>query len=52
MKWVGHVMYMGEIRNTCNNLGGKPELGRPEKRWEGVDWIDLVQGRGTSDGLL
>jgi hypothetical protein len=25
MRWVGHVALMGEMRNACNILVGKPE---------------------------
>jgi hypothetical protein len=38
MRWAEHVERMGEIRNTCNILVGKPEgkglLGRSTRRWE------------------
>jgi hypothetical protein len=37
MKWVDHVVRMGEKRNACRLLVGKPEgkrpLGRPRRRW-------------------
>jgi hypothetical protein len=37
MKWAGHVTRMGEKRNACRILVGKPEgkrpLGRPRLRW-------------------
>jgi hypothetical protein len=51
---------MGEKRNACRILVGKPEgrrpLGRPRRRWvdnikmdgigwDGVDWVDLAQDR-------
>jgi hypothetical protein len=52
---------MGEMRNACTVLVGKPEwkrpLGRPRRRWkyirmdgsgvgwEGVEWIHVAQGR-------
>jgi hypothetical protein len=52
---------MGQMRNACNILVGKPEGKRPlrgtrhrwedirmdvrETEWEGVDWIDLAQKR-------
>jgi hypothetical protein len=26
---MGHVAYMGEMRNACNNLVGKPEGTKP-----------------------
>jgi hypothetical protein len=39
MRWVGHVAHIGDMRNTCKILVGKPEgkrpLGRPRRRWEG-----------------
>jgi hypothetical protein len=38
MMWVGHVACMGEEKNVCKVLMGKPEgkrpLGRPRHRWE------------------
>jgi len=37
MRWVGHVARMGEEREICRVLVGKPEgkrpLGRPRRRW-------------------
>jgi hypothetical protein len=44
MRWAGHVGRMGEIRNTCRILVGKPEgkkpLGRPWSRWDdNTEWI-------------
>jgi hypothetical protein len=37
MRWAGHVARMGEKRNVCRLLVGKPEgkrpLGRPRRRW-------------------
>jgi hypothetical protein len=37
MRWVGHVVRMGEKRNVYRLLVGKPEgkrpLGRPRRRW-------------------
>jgi hypothetical protein len=43
IKWVGHVARMGEKRNACRILVGKPEgkrpLGRPIRRW--VDNIKM-----------
>jgi hypothetical protein len=39
MRWAGHVARMGERRNACRLLVGKPEgtrlLGRPRHRWGG-----------------
>jgi hypothetical protein len=38
MRWAGHVTCMGERKNACRILVGKPEgkrpLGRPTRRWE------------------
>jgi hypothetical protein len=43
MRWVGHVARMGEKRDVCRLLVGKPEgkgpLGRPRHRW--VDNIKM-----------
>jgi len=40
MKWAGNVARMGEMRNSCNILVGKPEgkktLRRPRRRWEDI----------------
>jgi hypothetical protein len=58
---------MGEKRNACRILVGKPEgkrpLGRPRRRWVdnnkmnlivigGMDWIDLAQNRGKWRALV
>jgi len=32
MRWVGHVAYMGEIRNPYNNLLGKSDSKRPLRK--------------------
>jgi hypothetical protein len=38
MRWVGHVVRMGEERNVCRVMAlkskGKKPLGRPRLRWE------------------
>jgi hypothetical protein len=38
MRWARRVAYMGEKKNTCRILVGKPEekgsLGRTRRRWE------------------
>jgi hypothetical protein len=43
MRWAGHVARMGEKRNACRILVGKPEgkrpLGIPRRRW--VDNIQM-----------
>jgi hypothetical protein len=45
MKWTGHLAGMGEKRNACRILVGKPEgkrpLGRPRRRWVNNIKIDL-----------
>jgi hypothetical protein len=45
MRWAGHVARMGETRNACRILVGKPEgrrpLGRPRRRWVDDFKIDL-----------
>jgi hypothetical protein len=58
MRWVGHVVWMGEMRNAYNILVGKPEgkrlFIRPRHRYrmdlkeigcENMDWIHLAQDR-------
>jgi hypothetical protein len=45
MRWAGHVVRMGEMRNAYRILVGKPEgkrpLGRPRRRWVGNIKMDL-----------
>jgi hypothetical protein len=45
VRWVGHVAFMGEIRNACNILvrkaEGKRPLGKPRRRWEDNIRMDL-----------
>jgi hypothetical protein len=45
MRWAGHVAHMGEKRNACRILVGKPEgrrpLRRPRFRWVDNMKIDL-----------
>jgi hypothetical protein len=45
MRWVGHVVCMGEGRAVCRVLVGRPEgnrpLGRPRHRWEDNIELDL-----------
>jgi hypothetical protein len=60
LRWAGHVARMGESRGAYRALVEKPEgrrpLGRPRRRWEdnnkmdlrevgwgGMDWINLAQ---------
>jgi hypothetical protein len=46
MRWAGHVARMGEKRNVCRLLVGKPEgkrpLGRPRRRWIDNIKMDLL----------
>jgi hypothetical protein len=43
IRWAGHVARMGEKRNACTILVGKPEekrsLGRPRRKWARLKWI-------------
>ncbi|KAJ4447080.1 hypothetical protein ANN_09069 [Periplaneta americana] len=45
LRWAGHVARMGESRNACRVLLGRPEgkrpLGRPRCRWEDNIKMDL-----------
>jgi hypothetical protein len=47
MRWAGHVERMGEKRNVCRLLVGKPEgkrpLGRPRRRWMDKIKMDLLE---------
>jgi hypothetical protein len=47
MRWAGHVARMGEKRNVCRLLVGKPEgkrpLGRPRHRWIDNIKMDLLE---------
>jgi hypothetical protein len=49
MRWAGQVERMGETRNACRILVGKPDgkrpLGRPRRRW--VDNIKMDLGERT-----
>jgi hypothetical protein len=56
MRWAGHVARMGEKRNACRILVGKPEgkrpLGRPRCRWEDNIRMDLREiGWGGMDWI-
>jgi hypothetical protein len=56
MRWVGHVVGMGENRNVCKLLVGKPEgkrlLGRPRHRWiENIKMGLLGIGLGGVDWI-
>jgi len=54
MRWAGHVARMGEEREVCRVLVGKPEvkrpLGRPRRRWVNNIRMDL-QDVGIWTGL-
>jgi hypothetical protein len=47
MRWVRHVVHLGEIRDIYRVLVGKPEgkrlLVRPRHRWEGNIKMDLQE---------
>jgi hypothetical protein len=56
MRWVGHVAHMEEMRNDYKILVEKVEgdlvdcrrilkMDLKEIRFEGVNWIQLAQGR-------
>jgi hypothetical protein len=61
MTWVGHILHMGEMKNTCQTLVGKLKEKRPlgrlgtegriilkwilGKEWQGMDCIHLAQDR-------
>jgi len=54
MRWVGHVVHMGEERGVYMVLVGKPEgrrlLGRPRHRWVDNIRMDLQEvGCGYMD---
>jgi hypothetical protein len=53
MRWVGHVVQMGEKRNAYRILMGKPErnrpLVRPRRRW--VDNIKMDLREIGLDGM-
>jgi hypothetical protein len=53
MRWVVHVACMGEGRNVCKDLVGKPKgertLERPRHRWEDgikMDFREIGWGGG------
>jgi hypothetical protein len=45
MRWTWHVARMGEMKNACKILIGKPErkrpIDRPRRRWEDNIRMDL-----------
>ena len=54
--WAGHVARIGEGRDVCRILVGKPEgkrpLGRPRRRWEDNIKMDLQEvGCGGIDWI-
>ena len=56
MRWVGHVARMGEGRGVYKCLVGKREgkrpMGRPRRRWENNNKMDLQKvGCGSMDGI-
>ena len=56
MRWTGHVARAGEGRGVYRVLVGKPEgkrpLGRPRRRWENNNKMDLQEvGCGGMDRI-
>jgi hypothetical protein len=56
MRWAGHLARMGEKRNACRTLVGKPEgnrlLERPTHTWDDNIKIDLREiGWGSMDWI-
>jgi hypothetical protein len=68
MRWEGHVVRMGKMNTYIIWMGkaeGKIPLRRPRRRWvdnikidlreigwDGMDWIDLAQGRDQWRALV
>jgi hypothetical protein len=42
MRWMRHVAFVGEMRNTCKILVGKPE-GKRLLRMPGHRWKDFIK---------
>ena len=56
MRWAGHVARMGDSKDVCRILVGKPEIkrpfGRPRHRWEDNIKMDLQEvGCGGMDWI-
>ena len=56
MRWAWHVAHTGERRGVYRVLVGKPEgkrpFGRPRRRWEDNNKMDLQEvGRGGTDWI-
>jgi hypothetical protein len=56
LRWAGHVARVGEERGVHRVLVGKPEgkrsLGRPRRRWEDNNKMDLQEdGIGCGDSI-
>jgi hypothetical protein len=52
MRWIEHIVDMGEKRNACRVWWEilKRPLGRPRHRgeiigYEGIEWVNLAQDR-------
>jgi hypothetical protein len=54
MRWAGLVALIGEMRNVCKILVGKPErkrpLGRPRRKWEDNVLTEIVWEWLSSSG--
>ena len=55
IRWAEHVACMGESRGVCRILVGKPEgkrpLGKPRRRWEDNNKMDLQEVGCCRHGL-
>jgi hypothetical protein len=56
MCWAGHVAGIGEKKNACRIMVGKPQgtrlVGRSRRRWEDNIRMDLREiGRGCMDWI-
>ena len=56
MRWTGHVAHMGEGRVVHRFQVGKPEgkrpLGKPRRRWEDNNKVDLQEVRGGCEDWM
>jgi len=57
MRWTGHAIHMGRMRNACNILVGKPGRQRPLRmprgRWEIIlEMMLLKEGGKVWTGVI